>query len=275
MSMTPASNKFNSREAGVSLMLAILVLSAITAVAFSLATIVFIEIRSAGDSLRSEPALYATLGVTEEALFQYKRYITPTDAAPMDVPNCEPSDGTRRSAAERLGAGRRGSHYDICSINGVTLTMSGDQPIAFDDSPRVEFLGAGITKNIPMYLADSFAKQYDSVQVEVLPNENDQSVEASFLVTTPTSTNPTAVPGVTVNPGQPFLYELPDDPAEAQYDLVLRNPSSYQDVSVSITTVRTNNAQPAGLPFIGEQVLSIVADYLGLTRTYQVRIPIP
>lgn len=257
--MTFSNKNYNiqNREAGVTLMLAVLVLSAITAVAFSLATIVFIEIRSAGDSFRTEPALYATFGVTEEALFQYKRYADPLDGSQMNVATCFPSQ------------------HDICKINGVTLTLPGTQPLAYDDSPRVEFLGAGVTKTIPMYLANDYNRQYDSVRIDVLPNEVQSPVKVSFLATGVSDTSPTNIPGATVSPGTPYTYSGFTSHPTSQYDLVLENPTSNQDVSVSITTVRVGNAQPDGLPFVGEQVLRIVADYVGLTRTYQIRIPIP
>lgn len=247
------------KQDGISLMLAVLVLAAITAVAFSLATIVFIEIRSAGDSLRTEPALYATLGVTEEALFQYKRNIAADPEsgqdASLDVPTCYPAE------------------YFICSLNGVTLTMPGTQPIAFDESPRVEFVEAGVTKSIPMYIADDYDQQYTSVKIDVLPNETDQSVNLSFLITQDDDTDPQSTAVVKVEPGT--QYEFTDFEATGQYDLVLTNTSNKQDLVVSISTTRIDNLEPSGLPFVGEQVLRIMADYAGLTRTYQVRIPIP
>ncbi len=56
-------------------MLAVLVLAGITAIAFSVAAIVFVEIRASGDLLRTEPALYAVQSVTEEALYSSTRNI--------------------------------------------------------------------------------------------------------------------------------------------------------------------------------------------------------
>lgn len=258
--MTSANKNMNNKQdqhyqAGISLMLAVLVLAAITAVAFSLATIVFIEIRSAGDSFRTEPALYATLGVTEEALFQYKRYSDPADGNKVNVPTCDPSE------------------YYICYLNGVTLSMPGEQPIKFDESPRVELVEAGETKTIPMYVADSYEQQYVSVKIDVLPNEEKHPIRASFIVTQEDDTDPQSTAEVKVVPGT--QYEFTDFEPDGQYDLVLENTSKIQDLSVSISTIRVGKKIPSGLPFVGEQVLRIMADYAGLTRTYQVRIPIP
>ncbi|HVY68054.1 MAG TPA: hypothetical protein VHA30_04145 [Patescibacteria group bacterium] len=76
--MTSPINNFQRRaagpdQAGVTLLLAILILSSILAISFSLATVMFIEIRASGDLLRTEPALYAANGIGEEAIFNVKR----------------------------------------------------------------------------------------------------------------------------------------------------------------------------------------------------------
>jgi hypothetical protein len=246
-------------QAGVSLMLAVLVLAAITAIAFSLATIVFIEIKSSGDASRTEPALYATLGVTEEALFQYKRFYTPTAKGDFDTAACEGPTGS-----------------NPCLLNGVTLTLPGTQPLDFDNSPRVEFVGAGTNRTIPLYTqgdddGDDWNKVYDRVGIEVLPNASSSSISAYFVLTNEDGTTSNTAP-VSVSPGS--LYEYQGFISTGQYELILSNPSSVQDLSVKISTVRVGNAQPDGLPFVGEQVFRIFADYLGLTRTYQVKIPL-
>lgn len=235
-------------------MLAVLVLSAITAVAFSLATIVFIEIRSAGDASRTEPAVYATFGVTEEALFQYKRFTSVDSIPDFDVASCT---GPRNS--------------NVCRLNGVTMTLPGTQPIAFDTSPRVEFVAANSTKVLPMYLVDRFDQIFESITIETFPNPESQPIRYHFVIT-PSTNIPEVTGAVTANPGEVHTPRIDD---LGQYELVLENTSRNQDVAVKISTVRLNGEKPSGLPYIGEQVLRIKADYLGLTRTYQVRIPIP
>jgi hypothetical protein len=66
-------NLRNNKQSGVTLLLSILILSAILAISFSLATILFIEVRTSGDLLRTEASYYGGQGVTEEALFKVKR----------------------------------------------------------------------------------------------------------------------------------------------------------------------------------------------------------
>ncbi len=63
----------NSSQSGVTLLLAILVMSAIMAIAMSLAGILLTEVKVSGDLSRTEPAIYAANAVTEEAMFTVKR----------------------------------------------------------------------------------------------------------------------------------------------------------------------------------------------------------
>jgi hypothetical protein len=248
-----------SDQAGISLLLAILILSAITAVAFSLATIVFIEVRSSGDVIRTEPALYATMGVTEEALFQYKRFIDYTNVSNgFDVPSCQPT-----SAA-------------VCNLNGVVMTLPGSQPLAFDDSPRVQVVQPGETVVLPLYYpATNFNQIYSSIRFEILPTSVD-GLDINFNETD-INGNTTAEfkKPITLQAGD-AAYTFNNFSDGLQYDLVLTNTSSSQDISVSIASTKLDGTTPSGLPFLGEQVLRIKANYQDLlTRTYEVRIPIP
>lgn len=237
-------------------MLSVLVLAAVLAIAFSLATIVFVEIRVSGDVLRTEPAMYGTFGVTEEALFQYKRFIDP-DPTVLDVPHCLPVS------------------LNVCSINHVTLTMPGTQPIQYDSSPRVESIARHTKVSLPMYLVNDFTRQYTYVKVELLQIGSGAQLKVNLVKTDDTGhvTDPVLTDTYISEGGTPFSYSAFD--TTGQYDLILDNSANNVDVTASITSTRTGGATPAGLPYTGEEVLRIMADYLGLTRTYQVRIPIP
>lgn len=272
-----------SNQAGVSLLLAVLILAAVTAVAFSVATIIFIEIRSSGDSLRSEPNLYATLGLTEEALFQYKRGYEPNDPQDpdeFDILHCDGSPGE--------------DNHNVCSINNVSLTLPGDQPLRFDNNPRVEYIEANNTTMIPLYEINEYVKEYNNIYVNVFPNEGPNSpigiyfkkISASGIITYDSpGIDPTdPCPGGLLDevfPGTQYSYGSFDTDNTEMY---LVNCDSNQAVAVSIVTdpiSRTDTSdtvhygQPEGLPFTGRRVFRIVADNLGLTRTYQVEIPIP
>jgi hypothetical protein len=152
--------------------------------------------------------------------------------------------------------------------------MPGIQPLLFDNNPRVEFISEGDSKVIPMYVATDFNQQYDEVRISVFPNETDTDLDIYFRVYALDGTVTTTQP-VSVTPGTTYQYN--NFASIGQYELILDNQNSNQSQSVSIITTRHNPlpGEPPGLPFVGEQVLRIVADYLGLTRAYEVRIPTP
>ncbi|MEK7652213.1 MAG: hypothetical protein AAB351_03395 [Patescibacteria group bacterium] len=66
-------NNRTSNQDGVTLLLAILVLSAITAIVFSIAAIAVNEIKTSSDLTRTEPVLTAAEAVAEDSLFKLVR----------------------------------------------------------------------------------------------------------------------------------------------------------------------------------------------------------
>ncbi len=257
-------NKINySKQQGVSLMLSILVLSAITAIAFSLAAIVLVELRSSGDVLRTEPALYATLGASEEALFQYKRFVNDREDGStvntLNIATCFPAN------------------QNICQLGNVALTFPGTQPLQFDNTPRVETVYAGTVTKIPLYTLNNFNLQYGKIVLQIVPNGTTASLAVNMVKTAidGTVTDPLFTPSYSITSASSPL-QLTSFVGNNQYDLVLDNTAnSTQNILVSISSYDTNSTTPKGLPFIGQQVLKITADYLGLTRVYTIKIPIP
>ncbi len=69
--------KITAGQEGVTLFLSILVLAAILAISFSLATVLFVEIRTSGDLTRTEGSLYASSGVGEQAFYNLTRQVCP------------------------------------------------------------------------------------------------------------------------------------------------------------------------------------------------------
>lgn len=252
-------------QSGVSLMLSVLVLAAITAVAFSLSTIIYVELRSSGDVLRSEPAMYGTLGVTEEALFQYKRYVNQRENSTqnttvLDVPTCYST--------------QTNPNPNICQVGNVSITIPNNSLLTLDDTPKVQTVYAQQQATIPLYQVNDFTAQYGKVKVELIPTGSINSLSVAVREI-PNVGNPYFVATQTITESQAggWTYTLPNT-SGAQYELVLTN-SSNDNFSVSISSYATDTTTPKGLPFVGKQALEVVANYLGLTRTYRVYIPVP
>ncbi len=251
--------KLPNNQSGVSLLLAVLVLSAITSIAFSLATVVLIEIRSSGDILRTEPALYGTLGVTEEALFQYKRFVADDTNISFDVSTCE---GPSKFA-------------NVCNFLDNRLTINPGSIQVVDENPKVDVLYLNTPNSYPLYQQHDFSPDYGRVTVQVLDNNTDSTVQFQIYQTSNSDANPVIVldRSITVGDGVSVFNSFSNN---NQYDLVLTQTEGANNALVSITTYSDAIGRTQlGMPFLNQQVLKIVANYLGLTRTYTVRIPIP
>ena len=262
---TTHSNKKQASQAGVSLMLAVLILSALTAIAFSIAAIVLIELRTSGDVLRTEPALYATLGITEEALMQYKLKFTPSSLGHLNMAASPPYNKCQPASKS------------VCTLNGVTLDLPGTQPIPFDQSPRTQVIGPGEKITLPMYLPQKFDQQYGELRIKVLTTGSDEEVRVT-IIRTDLSNNQTLTVHDMDATSPVYVYN--NFQTNYQYDLELYNcgsssgPCTADDaVTVSIDTYDTDRTTAKGLPFIGQKVFKIVSSYLGLTRSYTVKIP--
>lgn len=259
-------SKINT-QSGVSLMLSVLVLAAITAISFSLATIVFIELRASGDVVRSEPSLYATLGITEEALFQYKRFVNERSGGgtveTLNVETCYPAKQA------------------VCELGDVTFDAGQDvELLSYDDPTKIQTVLAGETITLPLFdNINSYEPVYKQIELEMVPANHNQRLGVKIRSIRESDGYTWYSYEGELTEGQPMTRtEMSLD--NHQHDLILDNSEGMGNVfytpenflvSIKSTDV---NGNPKGLPFIGRKVLKVVADHLGITRTYLVDIPV-
>ncbi len=234
-------------QRGVTMLLAILVLSSITAIAFSLATIIFIEIRTSGDVSRTEPTLYASQAITEEALYKVKRSVADCPANPCLA-------------------------YET-DINGIRLDNPPPTIQFYSSSPLIEVFKPDASKIYQLvdpnnlFAGGSFGK----VDIAYLNPSSGVSVSISIVEIDPNTGDQNNLTGSTLNTATPtVLYNL--NPSR-QYEMTIQNNSSDTSAMFSISSYAANGTTPQGLPYVGLTVLDITARYSGLTRKYQVKIP--
>lgn len=231
-------SKLRVSEQGITLLLSILVLSAISAISFSLATIVAIEIRSSGDVARTEPALYASESITEEALFQVKRQT---------------------------------SFAYTSTVNGVSIPTPVVETL--NTTPYIDGVGAGNTKRYQLVDPTNLyaGSKYGRVKVTFINTAVTGTITVNLYETDPVGSYISQQVGSTptsINPGASWQYDLD---ITKQYDLDVTNNASS---SVTISVDSYDNAYASkGLPYVGQTALDITAQYGGLTRRYYVRIP--
>lgn len=248
-------------QSGITLMLAVLILAALTAIAFSLATIITIEIRSSGDVLRTEPALYAVQGVTEEAFFKYKRFVGDTA---LDV-------ATGDTASDSTGCSP--SSLNVCSINGVSLNSPVPAVRQYDPAPRADVVPTNTTQRylfIDPAQPNDFGRAYSSISVTLLNNVTGGT--AMFIKCCNPDGSTSTVQTTTLTPNTAVTRAISDN---GQYELAVQN-AGTTPLLVQIDAIKTTavNGQTHLIPLLNK-TMDVRASYLGLTRIYTIKIPQP
>ena len=229
----------NNSQSGITLMLAVLVLAGITAIAFSIAAIVFVEIRSSGDLLRTEPALYAVQSVTEEAFYSATRNIDDFSFS--------------------------------TTINGVNLAAAERQ---YDPSPQTYVVYYNTeTKFSLANPAAPFQNSYKSVDIEYINPYPGTIVTASVIQYEDNGQSAT-VDAQDLSSSSTSMHIDFDSYANAsnsEFEIVLTtdNPTN----STILVASERNGTPSSGLPLIGRKAYDVTASYLGLTRKYTVSTP--
>jgi hypothetical protein len=254
---------YNRSQSGVTLLLAILILSAIAAISFSIATILNIELRSSGDLARTEPAWYAAGARSEEHLFQIRRKVG-EDSFPFTTAiNNLTLTGSSSALTDPIQQDRvlSGSASFSTARNRYRIynpdTSSGHNPFT-DPSGygkvEVTYLNTGAGGQIHIYLC-----QYNPTTSYDCSNPSNGTYMI-YQDTTP------------LNEGGTILLDgaYGFDPNKQQELIIYGSGTSDRYVQIkSWDSVGT----PKGLPYFGITAVDIDAQGAAVTRSIRVRIP--
>jgi len=268
--MSLLNSKHNFRnEQGVTLLLAIIILSSVMAISFSLATIMFIEVRTSGDLLKTEGALYAAGGVGEEAFFNIKRETCPQSGEgcpyttnfsnnvkllgnPVTSSTSTPIIQDKVVVNSPFGSSSQKT-YDFCNISTQVGSGCGYGKV------EITYLDTGSNNPIMVYLCE-----FDP--------------DADYQGEVPCSNLDTSL-GYWQNPGGTQLTEnsnflsLNLNTARQQV-LIITNPSTSGDnVYFQIKTYDTDMVTPKGLPYVGKSAVDINAINSSVGRKIRVIVP--
>ncbi len=284
------TNSQQNKQAGITLLLSILILAAVSAIAFSLATVLFIEIRSSGDLVRTEPALYATQGVLEQAIFKIKRSVSDTlipesDGTPND--NCSVSV-VLACVLNNVATTTQISPYQDNPLTDLVLPSS-DTYLNTKNSyylldptdPYTDGDGNGspdgnytqiVIKNEGIVSSDGTAQA--DLEVALCRIDNTSCVDETTGAFTPSTED---IGPITLNPGdQTDPIDASDNLVpESSYALYVINTSPASDPANGFVKITSS---PTGLPYFGKKAVNVIAKYLGqtasgLTRKYKAIVP--
>ena len=290
-----ADQRINS-QSGVTMLLAILVLSAILAISFSLTTILLLEVRASGDLIRSEQAIYAATGISEQALFNLKRHDSVTcpngcysglfpnnvklSGAPVVNTTSPPILVDTIQSGTTFNNAKIYEFCDVTAGNGncgygkVTVTdLSSDV-----SSPLVVYL-CEFDSTYTMISSDTF--HYNS---QPCTDMQDTSSSTYWITGSNNSVTGNSFNGVTyyngtfLSPGGVTTLtwnNLDSNPSShKQQKLILFNPGSTGDILVSIQTYGAGpNYTPLGLPYVGMSSVTVGINNGNVNRKVQILVP--
>ena len=225
-------------------MLAVLVLAAITAIAFSLAAIVFIEIGASGDLLRTEPALYAASGVTEEAFNATTRNL---------------SNFTFSTNINNVSLSTAPRNYDL-SPQTYVIYYSGTTKLSLVDPDQPTAFSNSYTNVTLTYVSPGAGTAITVNLFQYQPNGQGGQVDTRDLTSS--------------SPAWSINFASYANSSNSQFEMQLTT-TAVSNATVSINSTRNRAGTPSsGLPVVGRKAYDVTASYLGLTRKYSVSGPL-
>ena len=283
--------QISNSQQGVTMLLALLTLSAILAISFSLATILLLEIRSSGDLLRSEASLYASTGISEQSAFNLKRHVTCNTACTY-ITNF--SNNVTLSGQPVVSSTSTPTFHDQVTPNS---TFSNNSKVYIFCGPSnvgncnygkvtLSYLSSG--NNDPLYI---YLCQYDST---LNPNTAYGSVPCTDPTQHITSTYPstywiTTSNGDAADSSLTYGTKVYSSSGIAQttwsvsnsslnpnlqQELILFNSGATGPIDVSVETFGADGVTPVGLPYVGQTSVTVNTQNGDVGRKVQVLLPV-
>lgn len=245
------------KQSGVTLLLSVLLLSAITTIAFSLAAVGFAEISTSNDLSRTEPILYYSLGLAEEGAYGVKRSVA--------------------SLKSSLGAECSGNFTQfVLDSSNVTNTKTKICNINSPNAPgNIEVIVPVNTYNssVRLYIYDptnsgTGGSGYSDVSFKKTSN-NSGSVRMYMCPLSVECQDPNINPNGWVNPAGVLLDYNTDvniPLSNGSYEVVFINGGSALEYVEVIT-------RPKGLPYLNKEGIEIQSSFGRLIRRLRVLVP--
>jgi len=259
-----------TKQAGVTLLLAVLVLASILAISFSMATILLVEVRTSGDLLRTEPAFYAAQAITEEVIFKVKRKIPSnqitytSQIGVVNLNNPAPVETSTTTPA-----------FQIKVAPGTTFITTSNRYALYNPSVQDPTAGSNYGKIRLTYLTTGNS---DALTVYIC--QFDPSDPPDTYTNPPACSNTIAdaywpgsdYRGFPLKPSNsPREWLL--DPAKQQ-EIILFNSGSTGNIHVQIEGFGPSPSYtPKGIPYADETAVDINANNSGVNRKIRVIVP--
>ncbi len=267
-------SKKNKRNAGVTLLIAILILSTVLAISFSLATILLAEARNSGDLLHTEPALYADNAISEEALYNVSRATgVTTYSSSVGVLPVTSTSTLLNDPVQQVKIPSSNTSYN-CGANCYVF-YNPTNPYGPGGYGRVQitFLDTGVVgASLHIYLCQwdplNPPKDSNGNYKNVCSDPTDQSY-MSFQDTNPSPLSPGQTWDSAINCGGCM-----DSTGSKQQQLVLYQTTNGQPANIYAQIATFDSAgNPKGVPYFGQTAVNISSTNAGVNRNIKVVVP--
>jgi uncharacterized protein (UPF0333 family) len=257
-------------EEGVTLLLGLVIMGSLLAITFSIATVLFVEIRNSNDLVLTETAYMANIAIAEEQIFKVKRGISDSVSTFTNK-----IGGSVNIDAPILSS--TSSPIIIKTIPKEIVSFTHTQPTTFlvynSENPTagsgygkisISYLETGATQNLYVYLCEfnpSFGLY--SASGTLPPTLPCQSPILSYEYW------PYGV--VPLSPGTQESWDI--NPSMQQQIIIFNSNASTKDAYVQIKTFDTDRITTKGLPYAGYKTLNVNAKTGSINRKVEVIIP--
>ena len=270
--------QITNSQPGVTLLLAILLLSTILAISFSLATILLFQVRTSEDFSRTEGALYAADGVAEQSLFTTMRQASSTYVSSFNnnaslvgqpVSSSTTTPIFQDKVLPNTAFLSTQNKYDFCS-DVATTSGCGYGKIT------LTYLSTGNTNPLIVYLCQF---NPNTNYGEAPCTSTSTNMFSQYWITNSNLNGGGALPDYPSDPnGVAMLYNgLPlswNLDSSQQQQLILFNPATNGNpIYVSIETYAADGETPKGIPLSGKTSVSINVSNATTGRKIQVIVP--
>lgn len=265
-------------QSGITLLLSMLLLAAITTITFSLAAVGYAELATSTDLLHTEPILYASIGAAEEATFGLKRN-EPTLVASLGT-NCDPDFSLFSFSLLSGLQSTITNQTKLCNVNPnndieVEVPVTANTPSGYALARRLYLYDPSKnTVGDSLYTNITFRKTSSSIASDIkmyicqldvdcvgpwpgTGNWYQANTTLSYNVDVPVALTSDAVTGC------------------CSYEVILMNVGTQPGYVEVITTGKTNGVDgPKGLPYLNKKSVEIQSSAGRLIRRLRVLVPV-
>jgi len=259
-------------RSGVTLLIAILILSTVLAVSFSLATILLAETRNSGDLLRTEPAFYADNAVSEEAIFNIRRNTGVTSySSSVGVFAVSNTSTPLNDPVQKITVPSNSNSF--AGSSNIYALYNPSNPYAAGGYGRIKI--NFIDTNTPGATLHIYLCQWDPLNPPKNPDGSYKNVcsspnDSSYMSFQDTSPAP-------LSPGQ--TWDTQTDcggcmNSNYQQELILYQTqgSLPANAYVQLSTYDSSGS-PLGIPYFGQTAVTITSANNGVSRDVKVIVP--